>query len=129
MHEHAKVETYVTDDMMAEIDKIRLHYLKCDGYRDNPCDGVFGGPTPSGQLWIGFFSERSPVPQEAVHALLPVDGDPSARKIGDLIAAESKLKDGIIRTLQCGLHMNVQTAIIMRDWLTAQIKTIEGEPR
>lgn len=113
---------------MSDADKIRFHYLKADGYRDCHCDGIYGGPTPNGQLWAGFFSERGPVPREAVHQLLPVDSDPTKHKLGDMIPGDSVVKDGIVRTLQCGIHLNLATALHLREWLEKQISILESQP-
>jgi hypothetical protein len=104
--------------MMTE-KKITFHYLKSSGYRDTHCDGIFGGMTPGGgYLWIGFFSERTPVPKEAVHEAIPVEGGVTA---GKLISEESDVKEGVIRTLEAGVFMDLGLAETFKTWLEGHI--------
>ena len=106
---------------MEETGKVRFHYLKTSSYRDCHCDGVFGGRTPNGSLWIGFFSERAPVPKEAVHIAIPVSGQPGAFSVGEFLTEESDVKAGIIRTLEVGVFMNLETAETFQKWLEGHI--------
>jgi hypothetical protein len=107
---------------MAARDKITFHYLKGSGYRDSHCDGVFGGMTPGGgYLWIGFFSERNPVPREAVHEAIPVDNVDGGVRPGKLISEESDVKEGVIRTLEAGVFIDLSLAENLKNWLEAHI--------
>jgi hypothetical protein len=102
--------------------KIKFHYLKSSGYRDSHCDGVFGGMTPGGgYLWIGFFSERTPVPKEAVHEAIPVAGVEGGVAAGRLISEESDVKEGVIRTLEAGVFMDIGLAENFKNWLEGHI--------
>lgn len=100
--------------------KIKFHYLKASAYRECHIDGVVGGPTARG-LWFSGFSERGPVPQVAVHSVKPVDGQPDLLALGEMIQADSESKEGIIRTLEVGLHMDLETAAVLHEWLDRQI--------
>jgi hypothetical protein len=106
--------------------KITFHYLKSSGYRDTHCDGVFGGMTPGGgYLWIGFFSERTPVPKEAVHEAIPVAGIEDGVAAGRLISEESDIKEGVIRTLEAGVFMDVNLAENFKKWLEGHINEMK----
>ena len=111
--------------------RITFHYLKSAGYRDSHCDGVFGGMTPGGgYLWIGFFSERAPVPKEAVHEAIPVSGIEGGMAAGRLITEESDAKEGVIRTLEAGVFMDLGLAENFKKWLEdhiAQMKQRQGK--
>jgi hypothetical protein len=108
---------------MAEIEKkITFHYLNGSGYRDSHCDGVFGGVTPGGgYLWIGFFSERNPVPKEAVHEAIPAADVEGGVQAGRLISEESDVKEGVIRTIETGVFMDLGLAENFKNWLEAHI--------
>ena len=107
---------------MTEQARIKFHYIKAGAFRECHISGVIGGPTSSG-LWFGAFSERSPVPQTAVHVVQPVDGQPDVLSLGEMIRGESESKDGIIRTLEVGLHMDIATAETLYQWLGRHLKS------
>jgi len=110
---------------MTDQAKIKFHYLKSESFRECHCDGIFGGMTPNGHLWVSFFSERTAIPREAVHKAVPVAGVEGAVAIGDLIPEETKVRDGIIRTVEAGVFMTVETAEALQKWLEGHISEIK----
>jgi hypothetical protein len=45
----------------AEATTVDINYLKSISFREVACDGVLGGPTPHGKLWLAFYTERLPL--------------------------------------------------------------------
>src|SRR5215470_14835420 len=41
--------------------RLQFNYIKGPTYREIPCDGVLGGRTPHGLLWMSIYSERTPI--------------------------------------------------------------------
>ena len=95
---------------------IEMHYIKTNDYRSYHVDGIFGGITPTGKVYIETYIQRSPTPTFVKQKLNP-DGT-----YGDEIVRESK--SGIIRQVESGLVMDIDMAIVLRDWLDANIQTM-----
>lgn len=92
---------------------IELHYLKTKNYRTYYFDGLYGGITPNGKnIYMDIFLERNSTPQIMKHEV--IDGT-----IGKIISKNGK--DGIIREVECGLIMDIETARKLRNWLDAKI--------
>ncbi len=96
---------------------IDIHYLKTNSYRSYHVDGIFGGPTAHGKLYIELFLERSATPQIIQHKVTP-EG-----KLGDEVNRIGK--QGIIREIEAGLIMDIKMAKVFSDWLNEKIKVYE----
>ncbi len=48
--------------MAADKDRIKFHYLKSCDFKVVHVDGVFGGLTPSGDIFVTVFNQRPPLP-------------------------------------------------------------------
>ncbi len=84
-------------------------------------NGVIGGPTVRNEIVINFFIERNPLPYETVHELNE-NGD-----IGAVIKAAPDDKEDIVmlRKIDTGVIMTLQTAKELHLWLGKQIELIE----
>ena len=51
--------------------KITFRFKKDDNYRLIPVNGVWGGPTPRGDIKVDFFHESPSLPKEVTQALSP----------------------------------------------------------
>ncbi|MBN1150546.1 hypothetical protein JXA84_04920 [candidate division WOR-3 bacterium] len=96
---------------------LKFFYKTNTAYKSHYINGVIGGLTPKGDLKLDFFSENFPVPNSVVHELL------ENNNLGKEIQRE--LSEGIIREIECGLVMNLETAKSINQWLTEKIKEIE----
>ncbi len=96
--------------------EIEIHYLKTPAYRSYHVDGVFGGVTGKGKLYCELFIDRSATPQKVLHEVLPDN------RVGNEICREGK--KGLVREIECGMILDVNTAIAMRDWLSRRIDEI-----
>jgi hypothetical protein len=105
---------------------IDMHYLKSLEYREIACDGALGGPTPRGKLWIAFYNERGPLPRVVRHGMVST-GQTNEYRVtdeGQLIEGRS----GIVRNVEVGLFMSLQTAEELYAWLAKNIEKMkEGE--
>ena len=92
--------------------ELDFHYLKTPCYRTYHVDGIFGGIAPNGNLYMELFIERFPTPK-VVRCKLTPEGP------GEEVSREGK--DGVIREVEGGLVMNINTATTLRDWLDGKI--------
>jgi hypothetical protein len=97
--------------------EVEIHYLKTPSYRTYHVDGIFGGPTPTGMIYVEFFVQRQVTPQVIRQKVMP-DGT-----LGDEISREGK--SGIIREVEAGMVMDVNTALLFKEWLEKNIKAIQ----
>lgn len=103
---------------MAKKQSIKFHYIRTPGYRNYHVDGIFGGITPKGLLHMDLFVERNPI-SSMVEQEITESGTP-----GKVI--EKKIEtDGIIRQIECGLIIDLNTAGSIRDWIDAKIKEFQ----
>ena len=99
--------------------KVRFHYIKSNNFRSIHADGVFGGPTPRGDISATFFNERRPLPDQTVQ-IVNEDG-----KLGDELMEERIERDGILRELEANIIMDLACAKSMVIWLQAKIESVE----
>ncbi len=99
--------------------KVRFEYLKSPDFRVIHADGVYGGLTPHGQLFISFFSERYPIPTATVFQLEP------GGNLGPEVRTEREGRKGIIREIEAGVMVDVETARVIVDWLQGKIQEAE----
>lgn len=97
-----------------KITDIDFHYLKTNSYRTYHADGIFGGFTPRGFLYIETFLERSPTPTMTKYKMS------DSGEVGDEILREGK--SGVIREIECGLIMDINAAKSFHKWLDERIK-------
>jgi len=111
----AKDATIVAKEKTHELPKqIDVHYIKTDGYRTYYFDGVFGGLTPNGKLYIELFLQRQPTPQIIQHQI------EATGKLGKELKRIGKT--GMVREIEAGLMIDIETAKILKDWLEEKIR-------
>lgn len=93
--------------------ELLFHYIKTDNYRTYYSDGFFGGITPKGKIYMEPFIERGSTPQQVKH-IISESGNIDAGAI-----LESK-KD-VIREIECGIIMDIETAKSLVSWLSTKI--------
>ncbi|MGV8057871.1 MAG: hypothetical protein AB2L12_07620 [Smithellaceae bacterium] len=97
--------------------KITFKYVHPDNLRDLYANGIYGGVTPRGELYIHFYSERHPIPKKATHKIddhgvLSTDGD-------------VEIGGDVVRLVQSSVILDIGTAIALKDWLIEQINYAE----
>lgn len=98
---------------------IRFHYIKAAQFRDIHIDGVHGGPTPKGLIQMSVFCERFPIPRETVHGLGP-DGTLGPERRDERVA-----KEGIVRSVEASLIMDLSVAQSLHKWLGNHIEALQ----
>lgn len=97
--------------------QVRVHFIKSAGFRVVHVDGAMGGITPTGNIHIGFYSERPAFPQSVLQGL---NADGSAAVI---IAEDGK--DGIVRELDFDAILSRDVAKALYDWLGDHIAKLD----
>jgi hypothetical protein len=96
---------------------VRFVFSKAADYRLIPATGVFGGPTPSGQIKMSFMVDHGTEPDSVVHAMT-ADGT-----LGEEVDREPKTKT-ITRELQVGIVLDLGTAEIIAKWLQENVAAV-----
>lgn len=98
---------------------IKFDYIKTNSYRNYHVDGLFGGLTPNGYIHMDLFVERNPIPNWVEQDLqeLGIPGKEIKRNI---------TTEGIIRQIECGLIVDIKTAVAIRDWLNNKINDFQS---
>ena len=103
----------------SEPDRVRFDYIKSSLFRVISADGVVGGLTPRLDIHMDFWSERFPIPKQVIHSLMS-DG-----ALGPEIKSERTTRETIIREVEAGVVLNIETAKALRDWLVERISEAE----
>lgn len=99
--------------MVSETKKIDIRYATSNQFRNIHVDGVYGGFGPGLTLRMAVFAERRHFPTSA------------SREVLDGIAVADEVfstPEGILRDIEAVLHINYNTAIVIRDWLNNHIE-------
>jgi hypothetical protein len=97
---------------------VPFHYIKSNLFRVLHADGALGNVTPGGLIFVGFYSERAPIPQMMVHEITDVG------QVGPERTEERISKKGIIREVDVGAIMSVETAEHLVVWLQEKIDLV-----
>jgi len=109
--------------------KLQFHYIKNSDFREVPCHGVLGGPTPSGQIWMAIFSERGPIPKTVEFTVPASEVNASGIVFDEAAARPSRVesREGVIRSVSIGMYMDVETARRLHEWLGRQLQQTSGQ--
>jgi len=97
---------------------VPFHYIKSNQFRVIHTDGALGNITPSGLIFIGLFSERGAIPQMMVHDI--TEGQVGAEHLEERVS-----KKGIVREVEVGATMSIETATTIITWLQEKIELIQ----
>lgn len=103
--------------------RVRFNYEKAADFREVTAHGVLGSPTPKGKLWMGFFSERAPIPRVLEYVGQHVGPNDEATQIDETQPADFvDAREGVMRTVQFGVYMDIETAVAFQQWLGIKIE-------
>lgn len=108
---------------------IKFSYIKSNYFRVIHVDGGIGGFS-SDKIVLNLYSERGPIPKTTTHELGVVKEEGGGFKsavVGKEIPKERECKDGLIREIEVGLTLSVDSARRVRDWLSDQIERLEAQ--
>lgn len=95
---------------------IEFDYIKGNRYRNIYVTGAFGGITPQGVIHMDLFSEYSKPPETMSFNVTPDGKFKEAGRTG---------KQNIVRELEVGIILSVDTARSIAKWLEEKAKEIE----
>ena len=95
---------------------INIYYEKNPLYRTIYSDGIIGGLTPKNMINLNFYSTRNTIPKSVNHSL---NSFGMLDKVGTR-SEDSKI--GIIREIETGVYINVETAGEIFEFLKIVLK-------
>jgi hypothetical protein len=98
---------------------VPFHYIKSNLFRVIHTDGAVGNIAPSGLIFVGLYSERSAIPQMMIHDVTETG------QVGPERLSERVGKSGIVREVEIGATMSVETAITFVAWLQEKIDLLQ----
>jgi hypothetical protein len=98
---------------------VEFHYIKSNLFRVLHVDGALGSVTPSGLIFVGFYNERAAIPQIMVHEIT------DAGQVGTERAEERVGKKGVVREVEVGAVMSLDTAKSFVTWLQDKIDLVQ----
>ena len=100
--------------------EMKFKYILPKEYTPNYANGAYGGINPKGEIVINFFVELSAVPQTQIYEI------DKKGLLGKKLKTEPENNhDVILRQVNSGVIMNIDTAKKIRDWFDNQIKNFE----
>lgn len=99
---------------------VRFKYKFPDHYNPKYVNGAYGGIGPRGELVVNFYLERQPIPKEETYKVSEKGalGEPFDRTPEDL-------RSQIIRFVQTGVVLNLESAKSIHKWLGDHINNLE----
>lgn len=97
---------------------LEAHYEKSNFFRVIHADGMFGGLSPSGQLHIAIFNQRSPLPKKSNILVAPN---------GVTTETVTDTKTGIFREIEADVAMNLNTALAFHIWLAQNLNLMRKQ--
>jgi hypothetical protein len=91
-------------------EKVTFRFTKDDSYRFAAVNGVWGGPTPRGDICVDFFYEHLAVPDAITQSVL------HGEKLGPELTREPDGRS-IERTIVFGMMLTLEQAESIGEWL------------
>lgn len=95
-----------------------FEYIKSQHFRVIHADGAIGGITPTGNVHMAFYSERTAIPQMMVHEANP-DGT-----VGKILPEQTMVRPGIIREMDVDVVLNFRGVESLLAWLIDRKKEL-----
>src|SRR5689334_19464234 len=98
---------------------VPVHYIKSNFFRVAHTDGAIGHITPAGLIFVGLYSERLAIPQLMVHEVT------EEGQVGPERPEQRVSKSGLVREVELGAVMSIETASALVTWLQEKIQLIQ----
>ena len=102
--------------------EIEFNYIKGSNFRVVHADGAIGNGTPSGNLFLVFYSERFPLPDSQTFGISE-DG----RVIGEITEKRNVNSNGVMREVEIGVMLDINVAKGMVVSLSHLIRQLESD--
>jgi hypothetical protein len=99
---------------------VDIHFIKNNDFKTVLATGAFGGISPNGLINMNIFTERTPIPNKISYQ---IDSKNPALDSSNETGTEGKA--GIIREVQFGMLIDIQTAKNISAWLNSQISQLD----
>ena len=97
--------------------RVVFSFRESPSFRSIDLAGAFGSLTPKGKIYLALYSERNHTPEQST--LLVSEN-------GQVISTEEmKHTPGVLRDVEIGMTMDLDTAVSLRDWLSVQIQDLQ----
>lgn len=104
---------------------IEFNYIKSSHFRTVHADGVMSNGTPRGNLFLGFYSERFPLPDSQTFEI-----NEEGKIVGEIVEKRKINSNGVMREVEVGIILDVEVAkvlILSLSQLIRQAETIEAQ--
>ena len=91
--------------------KVVIEYIKSQLFRVVHADGAIGNVTPSGNIHIAFYSERSAIPRLMIHPRT------ENGTLGDPIPEQTVVRPGLIREMDVDIVLSPSGVDALLTWL------------
>lgn len=98
---------------------IEVGYTKNSSSRVIHGDGVWGGPTPQGDIYMAFFSEHATLPER-----IRLSPNLEAHRLEEQ-EPMSLARRGVTREIQTEVVVSLNFAIRLREWLDEKITVLQ----
>lgn len=102
--------------------QIKFKYVFDKDYNPVYCNGAYGGINPQGDIVANFYFERSPIPNHVIHDIND-DGTLS----GVVSSDPSEVEQYMIRYVNGGIILNIDSAKSIHEWLGGLISELEAK--
>lgn len=107
-------------------EELSVTYIKSNHFRVVHADGMFGGPTPRGLIHMDIYSERQPIPQQAVYKVAVQESGEGL--IGEEIRERRITREtNVVREVELGIVLDVNVAKSLMAWLAKMVNAIEQQ--
>jgi hypothetical protein len=101
--------------------ELKIKYKFDSNYNPTYINGAVGGINPQGEIVANFYLERGPIPNSTTFELT------AENQLGNIINTNpDDLQKSLIRFVECGIVLNLNSARQINQWLTEQINTLEA---
>jgi len=106
------VVSYMSEDENV----LNFKYKFSEDYNPHYVNGAYGGISPTGEIVVNFYFERTPVPYE----------EKVQTEDGETVEVKPKNhEENMIRFVPTGVVMNLESAKSIHDWLGEHIEFLE----
>jgi hypothetical protein len=95
---------------------LKINYIKSHDYKTSFITGMHGGLASNGLITASFFGDRHPIPESTI---VEID------EKNVILKSEDTKGSDIVREVQFGVIMDINTAKLMLSWLTTKVKEYE----